>query len=392
MTLFQDAQTSPSPGAAALAELLALFGAVADFAIGLPRGHSRRIARLTQSLAQVAELEPEERDAAAFASLLHGIGALGNPAYRKHEPLAERAAEMSRWDVPADGARICEKLTMLPPQTADYVRWQTECWDGSGSPDQLRWSGIPRAAQLMHIAHSYLQAGEAEEGLAKIVGQGGTSFSPELTRAFIMWFHTFSGEIDELPLPVQSLRVSEDAEAVLLDLIADRIDLHNGAVGRWQRVADRAARTAIELGLDSAMQQTLATSARLFGIGELRAEMLESQKFDALARLGRDERGRNAVAAAAVLEGFSELQPVAAVLKARAEWFDGTGLPLGLRREQIPLEARVLAPCIAYDAIVQAAHAQVRSERTVPLDRVEDGSGTQFDPAVVRAHTQLGAA
>ncbi|MEO6913888.1 MAG: HD domain-containing phosphohydrolase [Candidatus Baltobacteraceae bacterium] len=389
MTLFQDTGANPSPSASALADLLSLFGAIADFAVGSPRRHSRRIASLSLALAETAELSNEEQHALAFASLLHGIGALGNSAYRKHDPLSSRSAQISSWDVPPEGARICGALTMLPKDTADYVRWHAESWDGTGYPDQLRWHGTPRAAQLIHIAHTYLEAGEAEDGLAKIVSLGGMAFSPELTRSFVMWFHTNSGEIAVRPLPAEVLTTYPNAANDLLNLVADRIDLHNAAPGRWQRVAARAGRTAEELKLGAGERETLELATRLFGIGELRADTLESQDFDALSTLGRDERAQNAVAAADLLDPFEALQSVAATLRARAEWFDGTGLPNGLRHEAIRIEARVLAPCIAYDALEQSARAQVRSERIVPLERIEDASGTQFDPAVVRAHSEV---
>lgn len=389
MTLFQDAGANPSPSASAIADLLSLFGAIADFAVGSPLEHSRRIASLAVALAEICGLPREEQCALAFASILHGIGALGNDAYRKHDPLSIRSAEMSRWDIPPQGARICQVLATLPKSTADYVRWQAESWDGSGHPDQLRWHGIPKAAQLMNIARTYLEAGEAEDGLSKIVGLGGMAFSPEQTRSLVMWFHTYGGQIEIRPLPLESLVVSPNAARDLLDLIADRIDLHNAAPGRWQRVAARVGRTAEALKLSSDQCQTLQFAARLFGIGEVPAGTLESQDFDPLATLGRDERGRNAVAAADVLKPFETLQSVAGTLRARAEWFDGNGLPDGLRREAIRIEARVLAPCIAYDALEQSAQAQVRSDRIVALARIEDGSGAQFDPVVVRAHSEV---
>ena len=73
-----------------------------------------------------------------------------------------------------------------------------------------------------------------------------------------------------------------------------------------------------------------------------------------------------------------------AVLHHHERW-DGEGYPFGLRRGEIPIEARVLAVADAYDAIVSdRAYRKRRSEETA-MEELHRCRGSQFDPVVVDA-------
>jgi putative nucleotidyltransferase with HDIG domain len=71
------------------------------------------------------------------------------------------------------------------------------------------------------------------------------------------------------------------------------------------------------------------------------------------------------------------------------ERYDGTGYPEGLRKEEIPIEARIFALADALDAIT--SHRPYRQERDFAAAREEIRSheGTQFDPRIVEAFERL---
>jgi len=373
MTLFQDTVGDPRTAAARLAGVLGVYGAVGDAACGNPPGFAALKAATAVSLATVAGLDGADRDALYYAGLLHAVGALGNAAYRKGERLSDRMARMESWDVPAQGARICAEIAALPSQTADYVRWQAECWDGTGYPDQLRWHGLPAAAVILSLADATVRAGDPEEALANVSLQAGRAFGPESGRQFTMWFHTTGGEVEAVEPPLDALRADDAATQSLLDRIADRIDAHNGVAGRWQRVAVLAEASAASLDLSPKERESLAVAVRLYGAGEIgdRRDAGEAS-FDPLARLGIDDRAAHALTAAALLDGNAVLAGAAPILRARGEWFDGTGKPNALFKTDIPMGAAILAAAIAYDALDHK-------------DRIDTATGTQFDPVVVRA-------
>ncbi len=371
MTLFQDTGADPRGERAPLADVLSWYGAVSDAAMQNEPGTAIRKASLAVALADIAQLTEAERAALYFAGLLHAVGAIGSTAYRKGESLSDRNARMAQWDVPARGARFCISVTSLPVETSDTVRWQSECWDGTGFPDQLRWYGIPQSAQLLALAGFYVCAADPEEALNAIGLQSGRAFGPDHTRTFTTWFHHNAGEIATVAMPVEALAGTTPPEA-LLDAMADAIDHHNGVAGRWRRIAALAEGAAHSLDLDDRSRASLALACRLFGAGEIAKDVGEHEQFDPLARLGLDVRASNAAAAAEFVRPYATFASAAPVIAMRSEWFDGTGKSKGLRGNQISPAASILASAIAY----------ARLDRG---ERLEDAAGTQFDPTVVRA-------
>ncbi len=335
MSLAEGFGSSSASDSAALGELLAFFGAVADFAAGLPPDRGERVAGLASAIAGVEDLSAETGSALYFAARLRNIGILGNAAFAKANTLSERAVTMAKWDIPADGARICEQIAALPHATADIVRWQAECWDGTGYPDQLRWTGIPKAAQILHIAETFAAGEDPEEAFMLVSSEAGRTFSPEQTRSFIMWFHLNEGQIAPVPAPHAALARERTQPDTLLAMLARRIDAHNGTPDRSKRTGEVALEIGRTLGYEQAELRRIMLASQLFGIGELQAATLEEERFDALARLGIEVRSEHAQLAAEIIASCACLADIAPIVRARAEWFDGTGEPAGLRNTEI---------------------------------------------------------
>jgi diguanylate cyclase (GGDEF)-like protein len=74
----------------------------------------------------------------------------------------------------------------------------------------------------------------------------------------------------------------------------------------------------------------------------------------------------------------------AELVRASHEHFDGTGYPDGLAGEEIPLAARIIAVCDAYDAMTtRRPYRETPMSAEGALTELEQFAGTQFDPAVV---------
>lgn len=385
MSFVERSAGSSSPEASALGEVLVFFGDVADHAAGVPAGQGERVAAVACDMASLAGLDERERSALFFAARLRNAGVFGNRAFAKGDALSARDEMFARWDIPAQSARICETIAALPKQTSDIVRWQAECWDGTGYPDQLRWAGIPKAAQLLQIAQRYVSAPDTDEAFSTISAQSGRSFAPEQTRAFSTWFHANSDQAEDTDASLEALAPDGTSPQDLITLLADYVDKHNGTPGRAIRIASRCEAVARALGLDDADVRESAMASLLFGIGELRATSLESAQFDALARLGIETRAAHALRAAALIEQCRFTAAAAPIVGSRAEWFDGTGAPAGLGHGAIPIGSRILAVSIAFDAIEQSYRSRITEERSLPISRIDSAAGTQFDPACARA-------
>jgi diguanylate cyclase (GGDEF)-like protein len=78
------------------------------------------------------------------------------------------------------------------------------------------------------------------------------------------------------------------------------------------------------------------------------------------------------------------LTRAAELVRASHEHFDGGGYPDGLAGEEIPLAARIIAVCDAYDAMTTSRpYRQTPMSTEGALAELERSAGTQFDPAVV---------
>jgi HD domain len=333
---------SSRPQAVALGEVLSFFGSVADYAAGVCADQGKRVASLAVALGRLAGLDNEHCDALYFAARLRNAGVLGNPVYAKGDrAVSGRDMITARWDVPAQSARFCERLRCLPRAACDDVRWQAENWDGTGYPDQLRWMGIPLSAQLLHIATAFVASSDADEPLSILSSQSGRTFGPQASRTFVMWFHAFEGAIELVDPPHDVLDTTATTALDALDAIAEHVDLHNGMPGRSRRMAERSEAIARALAFSPDEVRQAKIASLVYGVAELCGSDLE---------------------AAQLIAQCPFLSHVAPVIEARHEAY---GTPS-------PRASRVLAVSVAYDVPADA-------------DRVERGSGTQFDPQVVHA-------
>ena len=84
-----------------------------------------------------------------------------------------------------------------------------------------------------------------------------------------------------------------------------------------------------------------------------------------------------------------DLVPIADWILKHHERWDGRGYPIGLRRDEIPLECRILAVVDSFDAMTNdRPYSRARGVREA-LSELQACAGTQFDPDVVRAFVAM---
>ena len=94
---------------------------------------------------------------------------------------------------------------------------------------------------------------------------------------------------------------------------------------------------------------------------------------------------RHTVIGERILGGAPALANAAKLVRSSHERFDGGGYPDGIRGDEIPLGARIIAVCDAYDAMT--SHRPYRATMSIEaaLSELCGCAGAQFDPAVVDA-------
>ncbi len=150
-----------------------------------------------------------------------------------------------------------------------------------------------------------------------------------------------------------------------------------------RRVRVYAIEVAKELGVSPGEMEALHAAALLHDIGKLAVPEHIISKPGRLTPEEFEKMKIHPVVGAEILEQVRFPYPVVPIVRAHHERWDGSGYPFGLKREEIPIGARILSAVDYLDAL--ASDRQYR--RALPLEEVMQGlaaeSGKSFDPKVV---------
>jgi hypothetical protein len=158
------------------------------------RGHTQRVAELSQLIAQDLGLNRREQGVLHQAAVLHDIGKIGIPDAVLNKPggLCEAEFEIIK-EHPVRGYRMIRHVKSLRQQ-AEGVRHHHERLDGSGYPDGLRGDGIPFIARIIAVAdvfdaltseRPYRRAYSVDEALEIIRQESGVKLDAACTAALM---------------------------------------------------------------------------------------------------------------------------------------------------------------------------------------------------------------
>ncbi len=178
---------------------------------------------------------------------------------------------------------------------------------------------------------------------------------------------------------------------------------HICRVGRYARII------GVELGLSTAVLDLLEAAAQLHDVGKigipdailLKPGKLTPEEYTLMQRhcgYGRkiveclpdadsEVLRRHAELGAKIMEtGRSPILEMAKrIAMTHHERWDGSGYPLGLSREDIPLEGRITAVADVFDALSSKRSYKSAFPLAKCFEILEEGRSTHFDPAVVDA-------
>jgi HD-GYP domain-containing protein (c-di-GMP phosphodiesterase class II) len=150
-------------------------------------------------------------------------------------------------------------------------------------------------------------------------------------------------------------------------------------------VSGLALRIGSEISLPGEQLEALASGALLHDVGKIGIPDRILQKAGRLTEDEYAEIKRHPVLGVSILTPATELASALPVVKHHHERFDGKGYPDGLRGEDIPLIARIVSVADAFDSMIRARPYGYGISRKAALREIEENSGTQFDPRIVRA-------
>jgi len=181
-------------------------------------------------------------------------------------------------------------------------------------------------------------------------------------------------------IKIRNLRKELDSsENIIMTLTTALENKDARAGGHVHRVAEYASRLAEKLGMSAEERETIVKGALLHDVGKIGvpdAILAKEQPNDEeQARLREHTR-----MGASILEPMKTFRSFVPIVRWHHERFDGRGYPDGLRGDEIPLEAEVVAIANRFDEIVH----ECKCDEPTALDRLRgEASGGGFDPELV---------
>jgi putative nucleotidyltransferase with HDIG domain len=155
--------------------------------------------------------------------------------------------------------------------------------------------------------------------------------------------------------------------------------------GHSQRVAELSVEIGQDLGVDEAMQKSLAYGGLLHDVGKIG---IPESILNKAGRLAEDEMAQmraHPVIGAEILRGVEFLRAAAPAVRNHHERWDGSGYPDHLAGEAIPLVARIVNAADTFDACTTARPYQRSLSVEDGIEVVVSLRGAQIDPTVCDA-------
>jgi len=172
----------------------------------------------------------------------------------------------------------------------------------------------------------------------------------------------------------------------LMQLLNERTpDLHEHVDGVGQLVLTLGR----EFGLDAEQLDELLRAAELHDIGKLAVPDDILHKPGPLNSAEWQFMRQHTLVGERILTVDPALRPIARLVRASHERWDGRGYPDGLAGPQIPLGARIITACDAFEAMTSDRCYQGARGASDAIAELRRNAGSQFDPAVIDALCRL---
>lgn len=204
----------------------------------------------------------------------------------------------------------------------------------------------------------------------------------------------YNQELDRLENLVQLAQEKQNNDNNVLGAIqalAASVDAKDHyTYGHSEKVATYATEIAQEIGYSGDNLDSIRIAALLHDIGKIGVSDQVLSKPGPLSRAEWKELHSHPELGVAILQNIDAIKDCLPGVLDHHERYDGGGYPMGLRGDNIPLDARILAVADTYDALTSERpyrRGKMTSEQA--LAELMRGAETQFDPRVVNVFVNL---
>lgn len=150
-----------------------------------------------------------------------------------------------------------------------------------------------------------------------------------------------------------------------------------------ERMAELAKQLGRALGLDQEELVALELAATLHDIGKISIDSKLLKKNSPLTDADWREMKKHPEVGYRIAQTIPELRKISEYILCHHERWDGKGYPQGLKGEEIPVLARILAIVDAYDAMTENRSYRRAMTENEAIDELQNHAGRQFDPGLV---------
>jgi len=190
--------------------------------------------------------------------------------------------------------------------------------------------------------------------------------------------------------PVERLaRVQQRAQRTTVRALAAAVDSRDpDSAHHSENVAELATALAQVLGLSEGHVESIGIAARLHDVGRIGIRDDVLYKSEPLTDEERRQIESHPVLGERILAP-AHLDAILPAVRHHHERWDGEGYPDRLAGPQIPLDARILAVCDAFERMTSSRGSRTALSLTGAIAELERGSGSLFDPDVASAFNRM---
>ncbi|HET6231445.1 MAG TPA: HD domain-containing phosphohydrolase [Longimicrobiaceae bacterium] len=182
-------------------------------------------------------------------------------------------------------------------------------------------------------------------------------------------------------------RKRRSVHRTLIDVLLNALTADDAMTARHsRRVADLTYVVAAAMGMRGAALATARVAALLHDMGKIDDRFFDIvHSHKPLTPEQRAEIEHHPHESAHILGPLEKLHPgIRQIVSSHHECWNGSGYPVGLGGQDIPLSARIIAVADVFDALTQPRKYRDPMPMEDALEELHRGAGTQFDPAVVQ--------
>jgi HD-GYP domain-containing protein (c-di-GMP phosphodiesterase class II) len=384
-------------------ELISMLSYFVDLERNRNLYHSWRVAVLSAAMSK-KRMSKKKTQETFYASLLHDVGGVEFNHhiihYLKRRDKASRNILLSH---PIIGAQLVAHIPELT-EAAKLILDHHEWINGTGYPRAKTQKYISLGSQIIRIADAVdiifaknpsIPFGSFKKTLKENAGK---EFSASLCNGVLnalkrKRFFSRIADRENTPALLQEAQQKIgvihipskiDAIGTTLEVVAQIIDMkHPYTSGHSLRVSRYALACALAMNLEHDEITHIKWAGLLHDIGKLSISRRILDKPSGLTKQEFSAIKQHALLTRKFINMIPSLKNLGIIAISHHEFFDGSGYPYGLKGEEIPLAARILTICDAFDAMTSNRPYRTPITPQEACIEIQKRAGTQFDPRVV---------